>query len=171
MAVLRLCVSVTLAGAACALRGGKAVDMTDVEALAGDADKVAQLYEAAAGSATSMDDVRARLLGKNVDALGDVQALLVAEQRQSQASFCGTCPRDYEALCPDQWQELPAGSCARFAGYDGPCAAFSYFSGVSASEKLEFERRCSVCWPCKTSGNAQLRQAGAVHGWPELSVP
>ena len=168
--VLRLRVSVALAVGACALRGGKAVDMTDVEALARDAENVAQLYEAAAGPAASMNDVREQVIGKNVEALGDVQALLVDEQRQPQASFCGTCPRDYEALCPDQWQALSSGSCARLSGYDGPCAAFSYFSGVPASEKVEFERSCRVCWPCRASGNVELRQGGAAHGGAELSA-
>ena len=168
--VLRLCVSVALAVGACAVRGGKAVDMTDAEALARDAENVAQLYEAAAGPAASMNGVREQLISKNAEALGDVQALLVDEQRQSQASFCGTCSRDYEVLCPDQWRALSSGSCARLSGYDGPCAAFSYFSGVAASEKSEFERRCRVCWPCRSSGNVQLRQAGAVHGGAALSA-
>ena len=169
MGLLRCCVSVAFVCGACALHGGKAVDLTDVEALARDADQVAQLYEAAAGQSTSNADARAQIIDKNAAALGNVQALLVDEQRESQAPFCGECPRDYGALCPDRWQELSSGSCAGLSAYDGPCAAFSYFSGMSASEKIAFEHRCRVCWPCQVSGTSQLRQAGAIRGSSGLS--
>ena len=147
-----------------ALRAHKGADFTDIEAVAQDADHVAQVYAAAAEQLTSQDEARSQLVAGNVEALGEAEQLLVAEKHGSADAsvFCQGCTRDYAAQCPEGWKELSHGSCAALSGYDGPCAAFAYFSGMSAGEKADYARRCEACWPCLSGGAPAREQNGPV---------
>jgi CPW-WPC domain-containing protein len=52
-------------------------------------------------------------------------------------------------LCEFQgWSEASAGVCTAPGSYNAPCAAYAYFSAMSSADKMLFEKRCEVCWPC-----------------------
>lgn len=132
-------------------RHAAGVSMSDVEALAEDAESASKIYlEAAQGRPTPNDEQQSVLAG-NVEALGAINAKLVHEKHQKEnaggAAHCATCERDHDQLCPEGWSELAGGRCSGPSTYDGPCMAFADFSGLSADAKMEYERACLVCWP------------------------
>ena len=128
------------------------VSMKDVEAIAEDAESASDIYLAAAQSRPSPHDEQQSILVSNVEALGAINAKLVHEKHQREeatgAAHCGACERDHDQLCPDGWTEVAEGHCSGPSAYDGPCMAFADFNGLSANDKIEYERACSVCWPC-----------------------
>ena len=108
---------------------------------------------AAAQSRPTPDDERQSILAGNVEALGAINAKLVHEKHQREEdggiAHCAHCERDHGQLCPDGWSEVADGHCSGPSAYDGPCIAFAKFSGLAASDKIEYERACGVCWPCQ----------------------
>ena len=129
------------------------VSMNDVEALAEDAESASKIYLAAAQNSPTPNDEQQSILAGNVEALGAIHAKLVHEKHQREEAggiaHCATCERDHDQLCPEGWSEVSGGHCSGPGAYDGPCMAFAHFSGLSANAKIEYERACLVCWPCR----------------------
>ena len=136
-------------------RRAAGVSMSDVEALAEDAESVSKIYLAAAQSSPTPKDEQQSVMAGNVEALGAIHAKLIHEKHQreeaSGVKHCASCERDHGQLCPEGWSEVAGGHCSGPSAYDGPCMAFAAFRGLSADAKIEYERACLVCWPCRPS--------------------
>lgn len=136
-------------------RRAAGVSMNDVEALAEDAESASKVYLAAAQSRPTPKDDQQSVLAGNIEALGAIHAKLVHEKHQreeaSGVAHCASCERDHDQLCPEGWSEVAGGHCSGPSAYDGPCMAFAEFGGLSANAKIEYERACLVCWPCRPS--------------------
>ena len=131
------------------------VNMNDVEALAEDAESASNIYLAAAQRHPTPSDEQQSILAGNVENLGAIHAKLVHEKHQREAArgiaHCANCVRDHDQMCPDGWSDAAGGQCIGPSAYDGPCIAFANMSGLSANDKIEYERACLVCWPCRPS--------------------
>ena len=145
----------------------------DLEAIAGNAVHAADLYAAAAQLLPSQDQAKAQIKARAVDAMTSLQRDLVAERALehydvlSAGGVCPTCPKEYEALCPDAWAHGDDGVCAAPPSYEGPCRAYGYFTGMSQESKQQFERRCAACWPCSSvvpGGAVPNGPVGVGHG-------
>lgn len=130
------------------------ITMSDVEALAEDAESVSKIYLAAAQSRPTSKEEQQSVLEGNVKALGAINAELMHEKHETDVAgsvtHCAACERDHDQMCPDGWSEVAAGYCSGPSAYDGPCIAFGQFSGLPVSAKIDFERACLVCWPCRS---------------------
>ena len=130
------------------------VSMNDVEELAQDAESVSELYSSAAQGLPTLKDEQRSILVGNVEALGAIHAELLHEKHAMEAAggiaHCANCERDHDQLCPDGWLEVADGHCSGPKAYEGPCMAFANFGTLSAKDKLEYERACLVCWPCRS---------------------
>ena len=141
----------------------------DLRVLAGQADAVADLFLEAAHRAPSVSDSVDVLDDVDAAALRALQAAALQQDRQrlddemSAGGRCPLCAREYSKLCPESWADVGAGVCAASPTYDGECIAYDNFSSMSAADKQQFERRCSVCWPCVSRG------ADSLHGGRALS--
>jgi CPW-WPC domain-containing protein len=135
-------------------RRAAGVSMSDVEAIAEDAESVSKAYLVAAQSSPTPKDDQQSVLASNVESLGAINAKLVHEKHQREeargVAHCATCERDHDQLCPEGWSEVAGGRCSGPSAYDGPCMAYAEFGGLSANAKIEYERACLVCWPCRS---------------------
>ena len=128
------------------------VSMDDVEKLAQDAEFAGEIYSSAAQDQPTQKDEQQSILEGNVETLGAINEELLHEKHliedAQSMTHCTTCARNHDTLCPEGWSEGVGGSCNAPDAYDGPCMAFAYFGGLSDNDKIGYERRCLVCWPC-----------------------
>merc|ERR1711935_1149399 len=75
----------------------------------------------------------------------------IANYTNARRGQCSDCARDFHTLCPQAWSPFFGGMCVAPKSYNGPCPPTAYFNAMSASDKTNFETRCSVCWPCQAA--------------------
>ena len=157
-----------LAFAPCAASYGVGLGTDDLHVLAGQADAAADLFLEASRRAPSVIDSVHALDGADASALQALQATALQQDRQrlddemSAGGRCPFCAREYSKLCPESWADVGAGVCAAPSMYGGACPAYGSFSVLSVTDKQEFERRCSVCWPCASRGADSIREGQAL---------
>ena len=157
---------VALAPSAASYGVGRATP--DLQVLAGQADAAADLFLEASRRAPSVTDSVQELDGADAASLQALQATASQQDRQrlddemSAGGRCPLCTREYSKLCPESWADVGSGVCAASPIYGGACPAYGSFSLMSASDKQEFERRCSVCWPCSSRVADSIRDGPAL---------
>lgn len=59
-----------------------------------------------------------------------------------------SCARDYTARCPEGWAHIGEGLCTAPPTYAGDCSYSVNTTGMRDRQKLAFENKCSVPFPC-----------------------
>jgi len=141
-----------LASGACA-RLRKVAGLSDLEAIARQAEAAADVYHAAASKLPSPRESREAVAMQNVQTLGALHKALVSEREAAtQASLgsahCPKCVRTYRERCPQAWAEDAQGACEAAVEYAGPCKSHACLSELTYAGKRSFEERCNVCWAC-----------------------
>lgn len=131
-----------------------APSLSDVAQVASVAEALGQVYKAAAGKQTSATQAVAAETAKFREALGKE---LAAEHVQSDGP-CGKCARDFSSPCPAEWMNA-GGSCHAPSLYKGPCGIVAYTSEMEIGDKVEFQNRCAVCWPCASASSTALHSS------------
>merc|ERR1739845_83417 len=117
------------------------------------AESAGELYSKKASTMPTEGEQHKLIMVEDAQTLGSIDGAIAAEIAADVAAehgTCGECARDYSELCPMHWSQVSGGMCLAPASYDGVCQAAAFFSKMSSGDKTNYEKRCSVCWPCST---------------------
>merc|ERR1711920_1155954 len=106
---------------------------------------------------------------ENVEMKGALDEEMAKEISYAKIGTCPSCEHDYTGLCPKAWIKGAGGACSAPMAYQGPCGQSALFGQMLEEDKVRFEERCLVCWPCKSAiepqkilENGPINDAGHV---------